>query len=248
MIDQSGKQNYKMAPRVNKKDVKEILRLHDLNQYTHKQIGEMVNISEGIVGYWIRQKRGLQGRKETRNVPKTNATPVGKPKTSSSKESKLTPLEKTLSPDIIQLLHSTQTGDEFQTSDKFVKEYYKKVGFEKNIEINEIIKIWDHREEILNFEKEKELEKKFKERLLAIAAAKKKTTIEEPIREEKRHAFVEEGEQLVKINNRLSEMIAITKEILQVQKDTYILFKDKLDGGKKDDRTTGNNKTTTPAF
>jgi hypothetical protein len=231
-IKKAQAQKKVMAARVSNKDQKEILRLHNTGGYTDKEIAEEVGHSEGKVGYWIRKLKGTRRMVRVAKNPKGSVAPTVKQKITKVKGDNLTENEKNLHKDVLNLLQNTKSGDEF------VQEYYKKYGFKDVFSINVIIDMWSHRSAIFKFVKEKEDENRRKE-LLRITGAVKKPVIEEPIKEEKRHTFADEGEQLVKINHRLSEMIAITGEILQIQKNTYILFKEKMDSGKKDDGNLG---------
>lgn len=231
----------KKITRVSKKDQKEILRLHNTGIYTDKEIAEFIGHSEGKVGYWIRKLKG--SRRMVRVVKsgkdqKTGAVPAVEQKPlSSTKEYKLTELEKNLHPDTIKILQESKSHD------SFVRGYYKKYGFDNVVGIHELIKIWTHRGAICNFEKAKEDERRRKE-LLAVTGVARNPIKEEPIKGDKRNSFPDIGDQMATLIDRITETKLIMNDILKTQRDTYTLFKEKMNGGKKHDGNTGETATT----
>lgn len=242
MTEVKKSQNKRTWKVMTQKEKEEIVRLYNTGKYTQEQIADITHRGAGTISTLIREAKGLPKKKLVLDaeptVKKGDIKKQGENREGSymAKKYKLSENERNLHLDVIEILQTSKSHDEF------VQGYYKKFGFNSGAGIHKLIGMWTHRVSILNFEKEKkekfEKEKKFKEHLLAVTLAQKKI-FEKPIKKEKPDSLPDVGEQLVKINNNIVEMIFITKDLLQVQQDTFALFKGKIGQVKNNDVGVG---------
>lgn len=223
-------QKQKTWKATSKGEREEIVRLYNTGKYTQEQIADITHRGSGTISNVLKKVKGLPKKNLILNVEPVKKADAQKKdnKTGSSvisKEYKPSEREKNLHPDVIKLLQTSKSHDEF------VQGYYKKFGFNSGVGIHILIGMWTHRAAIFKFEKEKEEQKN--------AIVIKIPVITEPIKKEKPDSLPDVGEQLAKINNNIVEMIFITKDLLQVQKDTYTLFKGKIGSVKNNDVGVG---------
>jgi hypothetical protein len=110
--------------------------------------------------------------------------------------------------------------------DDFARDCIKQFG--KHRDNNIMVDHWMNRKNYLAaWKKEKDEKKKIHTIILP------KPAITKPIQGEKRDSLPDVGDQMAILINRVTENKAILNEMLQVQKDTYLLFKDKLEGQKE---------------